>query len=136
MGSSRRVFTKEFKAAAVQRLQGSSAAEVAQAVKVHPKVLLRWRRQALGQNGNGRGEGEARSYAVSFRLNRAEFERFQEAYARADAGSVSDFTRDRVMQATARLPIAQLEAQMHELTLAMQRLTLLIREAERFTSWQ
>jgi transposase-like protein len=45
MGLSRRQFTKEFKLAAVRRLeQGVSIAEVARALEVNPNVLHRWRR--------------------------------------------------------------------------------------------
>jgi transposase len=44
MGLSRRKFTKEFKLAAVRRLeQGVSVAEVARAMEVNPNVLHRWR---------------------------------------------------------------------------------------------
>jgi transposase-like protein len=45
MGLSRRQFTKEFKLAAVRRLeQGVSIAEAARALEVSPNVLHRWRR--------------------------------------------------------------------------------------------
>ena len=45
MGLSRRQFTKEFKLAAVRRLEmGASIAEVALAFEVNPNVLHRWRR--------------------------------------------------------------------------------------------
>jgi transposase len=43
---SRRKFTKEFKLAAIQRLElGASIAEVARAFEVNPNVLHRWRRE-------------------------------------------------------------------------------------------
>ena len=43
---SRRKFTKEFKLAAVRRLEmGASLAEVARACEVNPNVLHRWRRE-------------------------------------------------------------------------------------------
>ena len=46
MGLSRRMFTKEFKRAAVQRLErGSSLGEVARAREVNPNGLHRWRRE-------------------------------------------------------------------------------------------
>lgn len=46
MGLSRRQFTKEFKLAAVRRLeQGVSIAEVARGLEVNPNVLHRWRRE-------------------------------------------------------------------------------------------
>lgn len=46
MGLSRRQFTREFKLAALQRLErGASIAEVARAFEVNPNVLHRWRRE-------------------------------------------------------------------------------------------
>ena len=46
MGLSRRQFTKEFKLAAVRRLeQGVSMGEAARALEVSPNVLHRWRRE-------------------------------------------------------------------------------------------
>src|ERR1700685_4470541 len=46
MGLSRRMFTKELKLAAVQRLErGSSIGEGARALGVNPHVLDRWRRE-------------------------------------------------------------------------------------------
>ena len=46
MSLSRRKFTKEFKRAAVRRLEvGASLAEVARACEVNPNVLHRWRRE-------------------------------------------------------------------------------------------
>ena len=53
MGLSRRMFTKEFKLAAVQRLeQGVSLGEVARALEVNPNVLHRWRREFRRGPGN------------------------------------------------------------------------------------
>ena len=53
MGLSRRLFSKEFKLAAVQRLeQGVSLGEVARAVEVNPNVLHRWRREFRQGPGN------------------------------------------------------------------------------------
>jgi transposase len=53
MGLSRRMFTKEFKLAAVQRLeQGVSLGEVARALEVNPNVLHRWRREVRQGPGN------------------------------------------------------------------------------------
>ena len=53
MGLSRRMFTKEFKLAAVQRLErGSSVGEVARAMEVNPTVLQRWRREIRPGPGN------------------------------------------------------------------------------------
>src|ERR1700690_1538706 len=53
MGLSRRMFTKEFKLAAVQRLeQGVSLGEVARALEVNSNVLHRWRREIRQGPGN------------------------------------------------------------------------------------
>jgi transposase len=53
MGLSRRMFTKEFKLAAVQRLeQGVSLGELARALEVNPNVLHRWRREVRQGPGN------------------------------------------------------------------------------------
>ena len=60
MSLSRRKFTKEFKEAAVRRLElGASIAEVARACEVNPNVLHRWRRElaehgAKAFSGNGK----------------------------------------------------------------------------------
>jgi transposase len=53
MGLSRRQFTKEFKLAALQRLEmGASVAEVARVFEVNPNVLHRWRREFRQGPGN------------------------------------------------------------------------------------
>ena len=64
MGQTRRKFTKEFKEAAVRRLElGASVAEVARACEVDPNLLHRWRRElhehgAKAFSGNGRSRAE------------------------------------------------------------------------------
>ena len=62
MGLSRRRFTREFKLAAVQRLeQGIAIAEVARAMEVNPNVLHRWRKEFRQGPGNAfRGQGQRR----------------------------------------------------------------------------
>jgi transposase len=62
MGLSRRRFTKEFKLAALQRLEmGASIAEVARAFEVNPNVVHRWRREFRQGPGNVfRGLGKRR----------------------------------------------------------------------------
>jgi transposase-like protein len=56
------MFTKEFKRAAVQRLeQGVSIGEVARALEVNPNVLHRWRREFRQGPGNAfSGNGKPR----------------------------------------------------------------------------
>ena len=62
MGISRRLFTKEFKLAAVRRLeQGVSITEAARALEVNPNVLHRWRREFRQGTGNAfPGNGKQR----------------------------------------------------------------------------
>jgi len=63
MGWSRRQFTREFKLAAVRRLEeGVSLGEVARALEVNSNVLHRWRREFRQGPGNafpvpGSGDG-------------------------------------------------------------------------------
>jgi len=62
MGLSRRQFTREFKLAAVRRLEeGVSIAEVARGLEVNPNVLHRWRREFRQGPGNAfPGKGQRR----------------------------------------------------------------------------
>ena len=62
MGLSRRRFTREFKLAAIQRLeQGISIAEVARAMEVNPNLLHRWRKEFRQGPGNAfPGHGQRR----------------------------------------------------------------------------
>jgi transposase-like protein len=62
MGLSRRQFTKEFKLAAVRRLeQGVSIAEASRALEVGPNVLHRWVREFRQGTGNAfPGNGKQR----------------------------------------------------------------------------
>jgi transposase-like protein len=59
MGLSRRRFTREFKLAAIQRLeQGIAIAEIARALEVNPNLVHRWRsefRQGPGNAFPGQG---------------------------------------------------------------------------------
>jgi transposase len=61
MGMNRRKFTREFKEAAVRRLElGASVAEVTRACEVNPNVLHRWRRELRefgGKAFSGPGHG-------------------------------------------------------------------------------
>jgi transposase len=62
MGLSRRQFTKEFKLAAVRRLeQGVSIPELSRGLEVNPNVLHRWRREFRHGPGNAfPGNGKQR----------------------------------------------------------------------------
>ena len=62
MGLSRRQFTREFKLAAVRRLEaGGSITEGARGLEVNPNVLHRWRREFRQGPGNAfPGQGQRR----------------------------------------------------------------------------
>jgi len=72
MALSRRKFTKEVKLAAIQRLDaGASAAEVARAFEVTPKLLHRWRKEFRQGPGNAfprPGQAEYADVVVGFVL--------------------------------------------------------------------
>ena len=60
---SRRKFSREFKLAAIRRLQGGqSAAEVARALEVHPTGLYRWRHE-LDEHGEHAFQGVGKKRA-------------------------------------------------------------------------
>ena len=68
MGLSRRKFNKEFKEAAVRRLElGASMAEVARACEVNANVLHRWRKELKSYGANGLPSWSARSAARRWR---------------------------------------------------------------------
>ena len=73
MSLSRRTFSKEFKEAAVRRLElGASIAEVARACEVNPNVLHRWKRE-LREYGAKAFAGNGKSRAAENHV--AELER-------------------------------------------------------------
>src|SRR6185312_15904169 len=84
MGLSRRQFTKEFKLAAVRRVeQGVSIGEAARALEVNPNVLQRWRREFRQGPGNAfPGNGKQRwsegRIAELGGVSRASFYRYDE----------------------------------------------------------
>jgi transposase-like protein len=72
MSLSRRRFTKEFKEAAIRRLElGASLAEVARACEVHPTLLHRWRQQ-MRQHGVQAFPGVGRRRADEDRIAQLE----------------------------------------------------------------
>jgi transposase-like protein len=66
---SRRKFSKEFKLAALQRLQaGQTPAQVARAIEVHPSELYRWRRE-LDAHGERAFSGAGKQRAQESRID-------------------------------------------------------------------
>ena len=64
----RRKFSKEFKVAAIRRLQGGqTAAEVARALEVHPSELHRWRHE-LDEHGERAFQGVGMKRAEESRI--------------------------------------------------------------------
>jgi transposase len=72
MSVSRKKFTKEFKEAAVRRLElGASLAEVARACEVNPNLLHRWKRE-LREHGAKAFSGNGKSRAEENRISELE----------------------------------------------------------------
>ena len=138
MGTKRRVFTKECKAAAVRSLEmGASATEVARALQVNPNVVHRWpprvvafRRAGVGGYGNSRTEVAPRTRAVMFRLTDVEFDNLEKARARGGARSLSDFVRSQVLNGAGQPSLAQIESKLNELTQTAQQIVSAVRRFE------
>jgi transposase-like protein len=100
----RRKFTKEFKEAAVQRVEmGTPVKEVARACRVHPNRLRRWRDALRDLGSNAFFDNEPKRRAVIFRLNDDEYHRLKALAKEAGARSLSDFARSRLLCETAEL---------------------------------
>src|SRR5262249_23643289 len=95
----RRRFTKEFKEAAVRRVQeGTPVKEVARACRINPNILRRWRDAVRDLGAEAFSDREPKKRTVIFRLSEEEFMTLK---ARALAGgtrSVSDFIRSRLLR--------------------------------------
>jgi len=66
MGLSRRQFSKEFKLAALQRLErGATVGEVARAFEMNPNMLHRWRQEFRQGPGNAFSGGGQRRWEES-----------------------------------------------------------------------
>ncbi len=138
MGTKRRVFSKECKAAALRSLEtGASATEVARALQVNPNVIHRWRReawrfgeQAFAGYGNSRTEVAPRTRAVMFRLTDVEFENLENARAKGGARSLSDFVRTQVLGGTDQPSLAKIESKLNELAQTAQQIASAVRRFE------
>ena len=134
MGLARRKFTKEFKEAAVRRLEsGASVAEVALSCHVNPNAVDRWRRE-LREYGGGAFSGygrrraeqrpiQPRTRSVIFRLTQDEYHHLEAACSMGGARSLSDFARSRVLRATGEPSLAEVEKKVDEIKVAVQQLT-------------
>jgi transposase-like protein len=133
MGLSRRKFTKEFKEAAVMRVeQGASVAEVARSCEVAPEDVRRWRRDMLiyGNKaflgcGNNRLDDrlvKPRTRSVVFRLTEEEYESLRAAYSASGARSISNFARSKVLSSTGEPSLAQIDKKLDEIRTSVQQL--------------
>ena len=138
MGTKRRVFSKECKAAALRSLEmGASASEVARSLQVNPNVVHRWRRESwrFGQQaftgyGKNRTDVPPRTRAVMFRLTDLEFENLEKARAKGGARSLSDFVRSQLLSGAGQPSLAQIENKLNELAQTAQQIVLAVRRFE------
>jgi transposase-like protein len=99
--SGKRKFTKEFKEAAVRRVdEGIPVKEVARACRVHPFKLRQWRDALRDFGTNAFLEKERRTRAVIFRLTEYEHNRLKVIAKASGARSLSDFARSRLLNQT------------------------------------
>jgi len=106
MRRSRRKFTREFKEAAVKRLEkGASTAEVASSYEITMGTLQRWRREirnygatAFPGIGKSRHNKKARTHVISFRITQDEYTHLMALCSRLGARSLADFARSRTLR--------------------------------------
>ena len=131
----RRKFTKEFKKAAVQRLQSEdSVAEVARACGVTPQMLRRWREEltryrvnAFPGYGKRRSSAESRTEPVVFRVTEDEYDRLKAACSATGARSLSQFARRQIFLPVSPGPsLAEIEGKLSQLTAALLQLKQMI----------
>jgi transposase-like protein len=93
----KRTFTKEFKEAAVRRLEeGMPVKQVARACRIDPNMLRRWRGVLRDLGANAFLKNERRSKVVIFKLTEGEFHQLKSIARDAGARSVSDYARSRL----------------------------------------
>jgi transposase-like protein len=93
----KRTFTKEFKEAAVRRVEeGMPVKQVARACRVDPNMLRRWRDALRDLGSDAFQKREPRTRAVIFKLTEQEFHRLKAIAKMTGARSVSDYARTRL----------------------------------------
>lgn len=129
---SRRRFTREFKQAAVGRLEGGSpAGEVARACRVDPAILRRWQKEwdefgirAFGGYGTNRHVRSApRSRSITLHLSREEFEALKIASVAAGFRSLAEFARFRLFRVTGEPSVKQAKTVLEDLAAVATKLT-------------
>ena len=126
----RRKFSREFKEAAVRRLElGESVTEVARAVEVIPNVLHRWRQElrnhgagAFSGYGKSRAPIEPRTQAIIFRLTDDELNHVKIACAATGSRSLSDFARSQVLRTPGEPSLLEVNKKLDDLRVAVQQI--------------
>lgn len=94
----RRRFTKDFKEAAVSRVQqGTPVKEVARACRISPNKLRRWRDAMLAMGADAFANREPKYKSVIFRVSEDELDTLK-ARAQAASTSVSEFIRSSLLR--------------------------------------
>jgi transposase-like protein len=128
----RRKFTREFKEAAVRKLQlGKTEREVAQACRVNHWILRRWQREyenfgarAFGGYGKSRHvRKEPRSRAITLYLSSDEFEAVKAASSAAGFRSLAEFGRSCIFCPTSGPPLEQVKDVLEELAVVVRKLS-------------
>ena len=97
-GGKRRRFTKEFKQAAVLRVQqGTPVKEVARACRISPNKLRRWREAMVNMGAEAFSDREPKFKSVIFRVSEDELDKLK-ARAQAASTSMSEFIRSRLLR--------------------------------------
>jgi len=94
----RRRFDKEFKEAAVLRVQqGTPVKEVARACRISPNKLRRWRDAIVKMGAEAFSDREPKYKSVIFRVSEDELDKLK-ARAQAASTSMSEFIRSRLLR--------------------------------------
>jgi transposase-like protein len=127
--TSRRRFTKQFKKAAVERLEkGGSLIEVASSIKIPAAVLSRWRqewRQFGAEAFSGYGKSRLPSQptrVVRVFLTQDEDTRIKVACTTGKARSLTLFARSLLLESAAEISLIELLARLDSLVVTVQSL--------------
>ena len=136
--SERRKFTREFKEAAVRRLErGDPIPEVCRFCRVSANTLHRWRKefrdygaQAFSGYGKSRLPAEP-AQVIVVRLTREEHQRFKAACSRSRAHSLSEFARAHLRRPPPELSASEFLERLNRLVAGVLRLVSAVRRVQR-----
>jgi transposase-like protein len=136
--SERRKFPREFKEAAVRRLErGDSVPEVCRLCRVDANTLHRWRKefrdygaQAFSGYGKSRLPTEP-AQTIVVRLTREEHQRLKAACSRSRAHSLSEFARAHLRRPPPELSAREFLERLNRLAAGVLRLSSAIQRAQR-----